>query len=240
MIYPTRVEAGRRLAAALRTRMPSEAVVLVMHSNAMRLGFEIASASAVPLDVLLVGRLQVPGRPGPVGVVTAHGSVLNPARVRDLPAPYLDGLIRLEQAELERRSHRYRGSVGPVRLTGRLVVLADDGSAAPSEVSAALEAARKGGASRLVFASPCCSARVAEVARSRADEVVVLGAQNRRATPLCHEDFAQITEDDARELIEFSRRAGLARPGPIEPPARPLAGSSHGVRAARTEYASKD
>jgi predicted phosphoribosyltransferase len=94
----------------------------------------VARALGVPLDVLVVRKLGVPGHEElAMGAVASGGAeeavrVLNTELIAALaiPASTLGRTTRRELAELARRELAYRGDRPPTDVRGKTVVLVDD------------------------------------------------------------------------------------------------------------------
>lgn len=156
--FADRREAGRALGEALRRLgLPPDAVLLGLARGGVIVAAEAARALGLPLDVLVVRKLGVPGQPELAFGAIARGiRVLNSDVVAELqltPAQ-VDAVAREEQAELERREAAYRAGRPPLDLHGRTAVLVDDGLATGASMRAAIEAVRALGAARVVVAVP--------------------------------------------------------------------------------------
>src|SRR5690242_12144361 len=77
-IFNDRSEAGRELARNLRAYAErTDAVVLALPRGGVPVGFEIAMALGVPLDVLVVRKIGAPSRPElAVGAIAPGGVVI--------------------------------------------------------------------------------------------------------------------------------------------------------------------
>jgi phosphoribosyl transferase-like protein len=71
-----------------------------------------------------------------------------------IPESVIDSVARDEQAELERREREYRQGCAPHELTGRTVVLIDDGLATGSTMKAAVRAVRAHDPAQIIVAAP--------------------------------------------------------------------------------------
>src|SRR5919109_846817 len=90
----------------------------------------------------------------------------------------------------------------PVEVSGRTVILVDDGLATGSTMRAAAAAVRSQGAERLVVAIPVGAEQTCNKIRAEVDEVVcVLTPAPFRAVGLWYEDFSPVTEDEIRDLL---------------------------------------
>ena len=111
------------------------------------------------------------------------------------------------EAELERREQAYRGDRPPSDVTGRTVILVDDGLATGSTMRAAAEALRQQGPARVVVAVPVAAREICDEFRARVDEVVcAITPSPFYAVGLWYEDFSPTTDDQVRDLLARSAR----------------------------------
>src|SRR5258708_29910297 len=141
MLFQDRSEGGRLLAAKLRNfANRPDVVVLALPRSGVPVGFEVAKALNVPLDVFVVRKLGVPGHEElAMGAIASGGArVLNEDVVRGLgiPEDVIDTVAAEEGQELQRRERAYRGDRPPPDVRGRTVLLVDDGLATGSSMRA--------------------------------------------------------------------------------------------------------
>ena len=173
MTFRDRHDAGRALAQALREVPGLEgAVVLALPRGGVPVGYEVARALQLPLDVLVVRKLGVPGQEElALGAVTGSGVVVtNPDVVRAFAIRHeqIDAMVERERGEIAQRETLYRGSRAALDMTGRTAILVDDGLATGSTMMAAVRSLRPL-AARLVVAVPVGSRGACEDLRSVAD-----------------------------------------------------------------------
>ena len=124
MLFQDRFEAGRFLASKLRlfANRP-DTVVLALPRGGVPVGFEVAKALNVPLDVFVLRKLGVPGYEElAMGAIASGGiRVLNEDVVRaaGIPDEVIDAVAAEEERELERRERDYRDDRLPVDVQGR-------------------------------------------------------------------------------------------------------------------------
>src|SRR5207247_4971604 len=135
--FRDRSEAGQRLAEKLtQYKNREDVIVLALPRGGVPIGYEIARALHVPLDVFVVRKLGLPGHEElAMGALASGGvRVLNEGVVRGLGVPeqVIDAVAADEQRELERRERLYRGERPAPAVRGRTVILIDDGLATGS------------------------------------------------------------------------------------------------------------
>ena len=205
-LFRDRRDAGRRLAALLgefATR--PDVIVLALPRGGVPVGFEIASELRIPLDVFVVRKLGVPwheelamGALASGGVIVLDDEVIRELHVSDAD---VRDVIRAEQQELQRREQEYRSDRPFVDLTGKTVILVDDGLATGSTMRAAVAALRKQRPARIVVAVPVGAPETCEALEQIADDVVCAAQPaSFNAVGLWYQDFSQTTDDEVREL----------------------------------------
>jgi erythromycin esterase-like protein/predicted phosphoribosyltransferase len=217
--FQDRAQAGRALAERLRPRVSGDVVVLALPRGGVPVAFEVARALDAPLDVFVVRKLGVPGDEElAFGAIATGGTrVLSQRLVESLAIPreWIEAIDAKEMRELERQERAYRGDRPPPDLTGRTVILVDDGLATGSTMLAAVRAAREEQPERVVVAVPVAPPGAVDLLREHADDVVFVHAPAAfGAIGSWYADFSQVTDDEVRELLRRARRPPV--PGPPE------------------------
>ncbi|PXY30058.1 phosphoribosyltransferase [Prauserella sp. PE36] len=206
MEFENRREAGRELAGRLGYLRGRHPIVLGLPRGGVVVARQIADALGAPLDVLLVRKIGAPGRPelaigavGEGGVLVTNADILRRLR---LTAEEVDEAARRELAELDRRALVLRRGRAPLPVTGRTVVLADDGIATGASVKAALRVLRARGASRIVLAVPVAPADVLEELSHSTDHTVCPNPRVwMRAVGNWYRDFSEVSDADVVALL---------------------------------------
>ena len=212
MVFPNRSVAGRWLAAELERYRSADPVVLALPRGGVPVAYEVAHALEAPLDVLVVRKLGAPGQPElAIGAVAPGVVVLDEEGLflLSVPRAYLDRVVEQEREEVHRRSAAFRDTAWVTEIHGRTVLLVDDGMATGSTVVAAVDSARKRGATSVVVAVPVASPEAVRRVRARADDVVCLETpQEFFAVGAWYEDFTQTSDEEVRSIL---KRAWLER-----------------------------
>ncbi len=208
MIFQDRGEAGRVLAQSLAEYAGrQDLVVLALPRGGVPVGYEVARELGAPLDVFVVRKLGTPGEEElALGALASGGvRVLNHQVVDALgiSPEAIDQVARRKQQELVRRERQYRGDRPALDVQGCTVMLVDDGLATGSTMRATVLALRQRGPAKIVVAVPVAPQSTCEELRLYADQVVCA------ATPVSfyavgqwYRNFAQITDEEVRRLIE--------------------------------------
>jgi putative phosphoribosyl transferase len=221
MLLRDRREAGRQLAQKLRTSAHQEdTLVLALPRGGVPVGYEVARALGAELDVFIVRKLGVPGqRELAMGAVASGGTVVvnsEVVRLLGLPPSAIDEAAAEARQEIERQEKLYRGSRPPTPVSGRDVILVDDGLATGSTMRAAARAVRAQKPRRLVIAVPVAPSSSCRDLADEADEVIcLLTPEPFSAVGEWYVNFAQTNDDEVRDLL--SRALSRSSPTAVQP-----------------------
>ncbi len=174
-MFEDRSDAGRRLAERVAALDLHDPVVYALPRGGVPVAAPISERLHAPLGLLFVGGSGAGGA----------------GRV-----------ARRESAELERRRILYCGDRQPVRATGRVAVVVDDGIATGATIRAALAEVRRQGAAQTVIAVPVAPARLVAELGDEVDRVVVLeSATAFWAIGPFYRDFHQLSDEETADLL---------------------------------------
>ena len=208
--FADRRAAGAQLASAISRRaLRAPVVVLGLPRGGVPVAFEVARALRAPLDVMPVRKVGMPGQPElALGAIAAGGvTVRQPLGYAGFEpdAREFAALADAERGELERREQLYRRGRPPLELEGKTAILVDDGLATGATMLAAVRAARKAGAARVVAAAPVASNEAAGRIGAECDDTVILRIPPAlRAVGEWYTDFGQLEDREVCELLEES------------------------------------
>ncbi len=203
--FRDREDAARQLAVALARYRGTHPVVLGIPRGAVPMARIVADALGGDIDVVLVRKLGAPGNPEfAIGAVDESGSVMLNENARWVGADeaYVLQEAQAQLALIRERRARYRGGQPAQTLTGRTVIVLDDGLATGATMIAALQAVRTQQPTRLICAVPVAApASLVEVSRY-ADEVICLAAPPAfRAVGQYFRDFASVTDEEVAQVL---------------------------------------
>jgi putative phosphoribosyl transferase len=216
-MFRDRTEAGHLLAELVASRLahPSspagveDGVVLGVQRGGVPVAALVAEHLGLPLDVLVVRKVGVPWQPElALGAVGERGAVvLNNDVVSSggLPPYELDALIRKASREVEDVVAQLRPVSVPVDVTGRMVIVVDDGVATGATARAAASVLRHLGSGPVILATPVAARSTCEFLKSCFDEVICLRLPWRFGSVGQHyQQFEQVTISHVRRLLEGS------------------------------------
>lgn len=216
-MFRNREEAGRMLADELsHYRNDPTVLILALPRGGVAVGYQLSLALHVPLDVFMTRKIGAPGNPEyAIGAVAETGSrYLNQEAVRasGLSRHELDRLIQVQENEIARRNDLYRQGRLLPHLTGRTVLLVDDGIATGSTFLASALAIRGLQPRRLVGVIPVGPPSTIREVRAHVDELVILMTPDPfEAVGNFFVDFTQVEDRDVVEYLNLAEEALLER-----------------------------
>ncbi len=206
-VFHDRREAGRALADLLTAyREKADVVVLGLARGGIPVAWEVAAALGAPLDAFIVRKLGAPGHEEFAMGALANGGrvVINDDVVRALriSPQQLSEVADREGRELQRREIAYRGGRPPLDLTGKTVIVVDDGLATGASMFAAVQALRDMDPKEIVVAVPAASESTCRQFAGLVDDVVCASMPSPfRAVGESFWDFSQVSDSEVRELL---------------------------------------
>ena len=205
MRFRDRVEAGRVLVEHLGHHRGSDPLVLGIPRGGVVVAAEVAGALDGTLDVVVARKIGSPWSPElAIGAVAPDEvPLVNEEMTRRLgvTADELDAEVIRQTAELRRRQAAYRGD-RPLELTGRTVIVVDDGVATGATLRAVLAFVRRQEPALLSCAVPVGPPSTIDLISSEVDEMVCPMQPLRfRAVGEWYDDFSQTTDAEVLTLL---------------------------------------
>jgi putative phosphoribosyl transferase len=159
-VFSDRTDAGMILAEMLAPEYAGidDGIILAIPSGGVPVGLEIARRLLLPLDLMIVRKLQIPGNTeagfgamGLDGKLFLNEEMLPHLRLKEAQIEAQAAIVR---EELNRRNRLFRADRPPPDLAGKTVILVDDGLASGYTMLAAATSVREGKAAGLVLAVP--------------------------------------------------------------------------------------
>jgi putative phosphoribosyl transferase len=201
--FADRRDAGRELAELLASEAASDAVVVGLSHGGLEVAVEVAQALHAPLDMLVVRKIRYPRAPQRVLGAVAPGYAVYVHTRADLSSSELAAAAALARRELAHVDGRIHRDHPQLDVTGREVILVDDGITSGARMITAVRWARSNRARRIVAAVPVASADTAECVRAEIGDIVCphvlddLGAVSIR-----YGRFEPVDDDAAVRLLE--------------------------------------
>ncbi|MFI6072369.1 phosphoribosyltransferase [Actinoplanes sp. NPDC051343] len=211
MLFADRDEAGRELAQEIARLCPPRSgsqrpLVLALPRGGVPVAAHVAAAIGADLDVVVARKIGAPARPEyGIGAIAEDGPPLFDVDALDalgLTEADLAETVTAERAELARRIQRYRGDRPLPSVTGRTVILVDDGLATGVTAVATLRRLRLRAPARLILALPVCASAARALVDAEADQVICLHMPPLfRAVGRWYDNFDQLTDADVDRVL---------------------------------------
>ena len=223
MIFKNREDAGRQLAKQLGAYANREDVtVLGIPRGGVTVAFEVAQALNIPLDIFLSRKLSVPGHEEVAFGAIAAGD----GRYLDEQIIQAAGISRLQieritervTRTLQERAALYRGNRPPLQVTGRTIILVDDGVATGASIYAAISALQQMKPAELVVAVPVAPVSTCAWLRTVVNRFICLYAPEQfGAVGHFYENFTQVEDEEVVDLIRRAERWSAPKSSTFEP-----------------------
>jgi predicted phosphoribosyltransferase len=215
-IFENRQDAGKQLAKKLGKYSDQPVVVLAIPNGGVPVALEVAGALEADLDLIICRKIPIPLNPeAGFGAIADDGTIfLNEELVRrfDLSRQQIEFEASKVRVEIKRRSLLYRGDRPLVRVSGKVVILVDDGLASGFTMMAAVESVRHRRPREIVVAVPCASAIAVKQVERVAGKVVAatIGYMPRFAVADFYRHWYDLSDD---EVIHCLREWRMQRLG---------------------------
>lgn len=216
-MFRDRAEAGRLLADRLGGYAAVSPVVLGMARGGVIVAAEVARRLSAPLDVVVVRKIGHPLQPelavgavaeGDVYVTSTSGIEADMAAGLDMAAGTdMAAGLATARSELARRTVLYRSRHPMVALTGRSVIVVDDGIATGATARAACLSARARGADHVVLAVPVApQGWVGEIGNVADECIALVTSPSMMSVGEFYDDFVQVDDADVIVALDESTR----------------------------------
>ncbi len=211
IFFQDRIDAGRRLAAALaHLKNRDDVVVLGIARGGVPVAVEVATALEAPLDIWICAKLCPPGSFSAIGCVAEDRDMVMDevamAGMRIPPGMLVEEIHR-QRGLVKVRSGLYRQSCEPVSLEDKIVVIVDDGIASGVTIRAALRGVARSRPARRVVAAPVAAPEQLPRLAGDADEFAILSMPSAfRSIDRSYMHFRQISDEDVVRALQALKK----------------------------------
>ncbi|MFO8082401.1 MAG: phosphoribosyltransferase family protein [Armatimonadota bacterium] len=216
-VFEDRAEAGRALAEMMDALQGTDALVLGVPAGGVPVAAPLAEELGLELDVAVVSKITLPwNTEAGYGAVAFDGTVRinEPLRERlGLSDEDVEEGIAATREKVERRVRELRGERALPDISGRTVVLCDDGLASGFTMMTAVEAVRGADPAQLIVAVPTAHTQSVERIVEDVDCVYCCNLRGgmRFAVASAYRHWRDVPLEEAQALLEeHGRTAGGA------------------------------
>ncbi len=219
-IFNDRFHAGKYMAAKVRRILeqenwlkPGNTVVVALLSGGVPVGSEVARSLSCPLDIRACKKICcVENTDVAIGAVSSGGAVILDNEIIQM-LRYRPQYVEAERARLlaatKSEEQRIIDKAGYERpdLSGKCVVVVDDGVATGKTATAALWSLRKENVAQLVMATPVIASDVSNRIANECDRLIALFTPRHLVSvSLYYHDYSAFSEDDVvKTLRQFNQ-----------------------------------
>ena len=176
VLFEDRQEAGKRIAKKLARFRQTDTLILAIPRGGIPVAAMVAHRLQLQWSFIVTRKLPVPTNPeAGFGAVAQNGTiVLNRPMLSGLrlTKQQIDGIAAQVRDEVARRADLYSAARPPLDVSGRPVIVLDDGIASGYTMLAALKSVRSHKPALVIAAAPVASRSAAALLQERADECI--------------------------------------------------------------------
>jgi len=206
-VFRDRADAGMHLANMLEGCRGSGALVMAVPAGGVPVGVTVARELELALDLAVVSKITLPwSTESGYGAVAFDGTVmLNEKLLPDLGLSddqIQEGITRTRE-KVRRRSRELRGDQPIPELSGRTVILVDDGLASGFTMKVAVQALRNQRCREILAATPTAHEQAAASVAQVAEAVYCPNLRHgwQFAVADAYEEWYDVSEDEVRALL---------------------------------------
>lgn len=204
MYFADREQAGRELGKMLKSKYKSlKPLVIGIPRGGVEVAYYVAKELNAELSIIVSKKLPLPTQKEfGIGAIAEEYSVyVSPVGKELLSPKAINQIIEEQMEEVEQRVKKYRHGKPLPDLTGRTVILVDDGIATGVTLVPVIKLCKKKGAGKVIVASPVSGTKYDENL-NEADEVEVLvQPANFYAVGQVYETFGDFADEDLMYLL---------------------------------------
>lgn len=208
MVFKDREAAGELLAKRLTDYQgKKDMIVLGIPRGGVVVASQIAKILNLPLDIVVTRKIGAPfqkelalGAVDPAGNVVWEKSLLADTQVNK---EELTQDISREVVEIKRRQALYRGRRTPLDVSGKVVILVDDGVATGSTITSAIRFLKSAGSKEIILAVPVAAKEsIRKVSEEVLETVVLYAPQHLVAVGSFYQNFNPVSDEEVIELLK--------------------------------------
>lgn len=181
-VFKDRKEAGRLLAQKLSGYKDVNGIVLGIPSGGVPVAAEIAKAIGLPLDVIIVRKIQLPdnteagfGAVGPDGEVSLNTNLVSQLHLTEKE---VKRQIQITVDTIKRRNELFREGRPFPFLKDKVVIIVDDGLASGYTMLSAIDFIKRHKPEKVVVAVPTAPKGTVDLILPQVDEIVCLNVRS--------------------------------------------------------------
>ncbi len=206
MLFKDRMDAAEQLSENIRVSRPKDTIVLALPRGGVPMGLLLAKQHSLPFDVVLAKKLVHPSYAEvAIGAMAEEGTpILNPQIT--VEQNWVVQEIERVQNENQRRRKLYDEILEKQDLTGKDVIIVDDGIATGMTMFAAIAAVKAKQAQHITVAVPIIPQETFQALEQQVDQVtfVEVPEYSLGAVGAYYQHFPQINDQEIQAILKDS------------------------------------
>jgi putative phosphoribosyl transferase len=209
-VFEDRKAAGRLLAKKLIKYIDTDSIVLGIPSGGVPIASEIAHALNLPMDLIIVRKIQIPYNPeagfgamGPDGDIILNERLLNQLKLTE---DQIKTQIKKTKDVIKKRNQLFRGGRSFPSLKEKIAIVTDDGLASGYTMLAAVKFIKRNFPMKIIVAVPTGSERTIDFILPEVDELVCLNVRSRFpfAVADAYKNWYDLADEEVLNIIKTS------------------------------------
>ena len=206
-VFADRHEAGFELGKLLEGQYKDKnALVLGIPRGGVIVAYEVAKILNGELSVVITKKLPHPLQEEfAIGAVAEDGSIFLTSAAKSLNDESVRRIVQAQSHEIRSRIQRFRKGKPLPEMSGRMVIIVDDGIATGSTIVPAIKLCKSKNAAEVIVAAPVSGERYVSDINFLADEVVIAEQpEDFYAVGQVYDDFHHLSDEEVIGLLDGS------------------------------------
>ncbi len=210
-VFKDRQESGTLLAQRLLGYKDTNGIVFAIPSGGVPVAAEIAKALTLPLDLIIVRKVQIPYNPeAGFGAVSPDHKVLlneNLLSMLNLSEKEVEQQIQITREIIKKRNELFRKGLPFPSVKNKVAIIVDDGLASGYTMLSAIEFIKRHEPQKIVVAVPTGLEKTADLILSQIDELICLNVRSGFifAVADAYENWYDLDDDEVISILNNIR-----------------------------------
>src|SRR5688572_17887854 len=196
-MYSDRIEAGHVLAGALQKFKQEKVLILAVPRGGIPVAFVVAREFGFPLDLLLTKKIGHPLNPEyAIGAVSLTDSIIVPHQ--GVTEDYVKVETERIRIQLRNMYAKFMGDKEPEKLSGKTVIVIDDGVATGNTLIGTIKMLKKENPKKIIIAMPIATLKAVNKLSTAVNQVICPQIPyGFTGVSSYYENFNQVNDEEA-------------------------------------------
>ena len=201
-MFKDRIEAGLLLAAKLQKYKEEDGIVFAVPRGGVPVAYTIAQKLDFPIEIIVTKKIGHPvNKEYAIGAASLTEHFVVPHK--EVTQEYIDGELKTIRVRLKEMQKKFLGDKEPENLTGKTIIIVDDGMATGSTILCTVNVLKKSNPGKIIVAVPVSSQDAVEKLSSEVDEVIsVLAPSVFYGVGSFYENFREVDDNEVAYYLK--------------------------------------